>query len=105
MARRSVRKTRAAEVPHGRRFNWPATMAVALLAIYLGFGNVWKLSDAWVGLRGIVLLWLPVALLLFVLLRDECVDACETVVLSAVGSLALTTALTFSCDVLATWWQ
>ncbi len=88
----------------GERFGLQGLMVVCLFVAYVVFGGVWTSADIWPALRGIVLLWLPCGWLLYELLRGECRDICETLTLSAVGSMAITTGLALACDLLALQW-
>lgn len=82
----------------GRSF--AAAAALLLLVAYAGFGGVWRLGDLVSALRLVALLWLPPAVLLYGVVRRECLDATEALVLSAVGGLTLATVLSFGFSTL-----
>jgi hypothetical protein len=84
---------------------FPVGMPITVLFVLLyALSDVWALDDVLPAVRGILLLWLPVGMFLFATLRGECSDMIETLTFSAVGSLALSTALSFLTDACAVWW-
>ncbi len=81
-----------------------AVTAIILTGVYAYFGSVWSFDEVRFGLIGAAWLWLPMGLFLFAVLRRECADTLEALVLAGSGTLGLTTALSFASDTLAIAW-
>jgi hypothetical protein len=79
-------------------------LTIILSGLYVLLGGVWSSVDVWSAITAGAFVWLPVGVCLFLILRSECSDALEALVLASAGAIAFSTAISFACDTLAIAW-